>query len=126
MSCFEKSTRLGLNFGYSGAADLQHSATDDAIFVNGILYKLDATIVKKINEKKWSFITHDQNKKFVKNSINLTFEIEDTHTIKENFIITKLDFKSNYGRVSGTFEYEGKKIEIANKFMIVEEMAALW
>jgi len=46
--------------------------------------------------------------------------------MQENYIITKLDFKSNYGRVSGYVEYEGKRITFENKFMLIEEMNALW
>ena len=90
------------------------------------MYKLDATIVEKVSDKKWVFKTYQKDWKFSTNSIDLVYEIEDSHAIKENYIITKINFKSNYGRVSGTFEFEGKKIQIKDKFMIVEEMAALW
>ena len=126
MSCLEGKDWIGLNFGYSGDADQHHSATDDAMFLNGKLYKLDATIVEKVSDKVWKFRTYDKDQKYAKNWIDLTYEIEDTHYIKENYIITKINFKSNYGKVSGTFTFGDKTIKISQKFMIVEEMAALW
>jgi len=126
MSCLEGKDRIGLNFGYSGDADSHHSATDDAFWVNGKLYKLDATVVEKVSDKVWKFKTYEKEQKHKGNRIDLTYEIEDSHYIKENYIITKISFKSNYGRVSGTFEFEGKTIKVSPKFMIVEEMAALW
>lgn len=113
MSCLEGNTRIGINFGYSGDADSLHEATDDALFIDGKLFKLDATVVDKVNEKKWKFRTYQKSWKFAQNSIDLVFDIEDSHYIKENYIITKINFKSNYGKVSGTVEFEGRKIQIS-------------
>lgn len=127
-SAWQSGHRVAMNAGY-GNDDSSIGATDDSIYVDGKLYKLDPTVVEKVSEKKWTFKSFRGDKslvKFPKNAMDLIFTIDNDHTMNKDFVLVKLNFKSIYGRVSGTFTYEGKTLKITDKFMFVEEMTALW
>jgi hypothetical protein len=114
MSCISNGKRIGLNFGY-GNDNPTAKALDDSLYIDGKLYRMDATVVKILDDKRWHFSTqvrYQDEKKWPRNKINLTFVIEDEHSMKEDYLVLKVDFKSVYGRVSGDLYYEGEHIEI--------------
>ena len=82
MSAVVDGLRIALNTGYSKGD--RSDSTDDSIYLDGKLFKLDPTVVEKVDNTTWKFTSFRGDKnmvKFEKNSVDLTFKIDDVSTL---------------------------------------------
>ena len=124
-SCFKvNKNNVAFNIGYSRD---DPDSKYDSIFVDGKLYKLDSMISTQKSENSYSWTKSEGHNAHPRNSIELTFERSHSHKLSANYLITAVDFKSNFGNYSGRIRTEdGHDITFTNVFGFFEDFHARW
>ena len=114
-SCFKvNGNNVAFNIGYSRD---NPDSKYDSIFVDGKLYKLDPMIFTQKSENSYAWIKSEGIKTHPRNSIELSFKRAHSHKLSANYLITAVDFKSNFGTYSGRIQTEdGHDITFENVF----------
>lgn len=56
--------------------------TDDVLFIDGKMHKLDITMIEKVNASTWTLKTLEKgDRKFKNTKVELTFTIEDVRVL---------------------------------------------
>ena len=120
----ENNNSVGINLGHTH--DDSNSAFD-SVFVNGKMYKLDAHIMREVNEGLYVWDKHPNLNEHSEATLQLEFKREAIHKLGNNFIFANACLTSSYGKFSGRITTkDGMDIRFKDKFGFYEDMHALW
>jgi hypothetical protein len=124
-----KNISINIGHGFSHPKSSKH--TEDSFFIDGKIFKLPAVITKEVKHEYpqtttyWSFESVEHP--VLKNRCDFRLDINKSANLDQDFKLFKVDFKINYGNISGKCkDEEGKVYEFENILGFLEIKRSVW